>query len=218
MKPRLQVSNGHAPNYNQRTAVTDSFSFGDPEPCLDNRLTDYIGVFSDSYGIYAPPISLQGLVKLLRVNAQHGPILYFKRNMILKWYKPNPLLSHQALSKFAFDLLWSGNAYLQIIKNSFGQVIKLRHLPALTMRYTDTRGVYAQISNRSHEPIYFNAQSALLNEDATLFRRRYYKNGAHMGFIFSMADPNLSDADETALKNAIRDSKGVGNFRSLFFN
>jgi len=25
------------------------------------------------------------------------------------------------------------------------------------MRYTDTRGVYAQISNRSHEPIYFNA-------------------------------------------------------------
>ncbi|TMS64803.1 phage portal protein, partial [Pseudoalteromonas sp. S1731] len=53
MKPRLQVSNGHAPNYNQRTAVTDSFSFGDPEPCLDNRLTDYIGVFSDSNGIYA---------------------------------------------------------------------------------------------------------------------------------------------------------------------
>lgn len=243
MKPRLQVINGHAPNYHQQTAVTDSFSFGDPEPCLDNRLTDYIGVFSDSNGIYAPPISLQGLVKLLRVNAQHGPILYFKRNMILKWYKPNPLLSHQALSKFAFDLLWSGNAYLQIIKNTFGQVIKLRHLPALTMRYTDTRGVYAQLSNRSNQPIYFNAgevihvkeydpaqgiygipqyyggiQSALLNEDATLFRRRYYKNGAHMGFIFSMADPNLSEADETALKNAIRDSKGVGNFRSLFFN
>lgn len=39
-----------------------------------------------------------------------------------------------------------------------------------------------------------------------------------MGFIFSMADPNLSDEDETALKDAIRDSKGVGNFRSLFFN
>ena len=94
-KPRLQVSNGQMPNYNQRTGVTDVFSFGDPEPCLDNRLTDYIGVFSDSNGIYAPPISLQGLVKLLRVNAQHGPILYFKRNMILKWYKPNPLLSHQ---------------------------------------------------------------------------------------------------------------------------
>nr|WP_253948928.1 hypothetical protein [Pseudoalteromonas sp. TB64] len=50
------------------------------------------------------------------------------------------------LSKFAFDLLWSGNAYLQIIKNSFGQVIKLRHLPYLTMRYSDKPGVYAQLS------------------------------------------------------------------------
>ncbi|TMS95442.1 phage portal protein, partial [Pseudoalteromonas sp. S979] len=60
MKPRLQVSNGHAPNYNQRTAVTDSFSFGDPEPSLDNLITHYVGLFSDSNGIYAPRISLQG--------------------------------------------------------------------------------------------------------------------------------------------------------------
>jgi len=33
-----------------------------------------------------------------------------------------------------------------------------------------------------------------------------------------MADPNLSTEDENKLNSAIKDSKGIGNFRSLFFN
>ncbi len=58
----------------------------------------------------------------------------------------------------------------------------------------------------------------LLNEDATLFRRKYYQNGAHMGYIFYTADANLDEEDEKALKEQIKKSKGVGNFRSLFLN
>lgn len=218
------------------------FKFGDPEPCLDNRMTDYIGVFSSANGVYEPPISLHGLTKLLRVNAQHGPILYFKRNMILKWYKPNPILSRRTFKRVAFEYLTYGMGYLQIVKNVFNQIIKLRHLPAMTMRYTTTRDVYAQIKQdgsvirfkpgeviqlKEYDPTqgiyglpqyYGGIQSALLNEDATLFRRRYYRNGAHMGFIFSMADPSLSIEAEKALKAQIAESKGVGNFRSLFIN
>lgn len=230
------------PAEHAQTSSIDMFSFGDPETCLDNRMTEYIGIYADMNGLYSPPISLPGLIKLLRVNAQHGPILYFKRNMILKWFKPNPILSPRTFKKFAFDYCWSANGYLQIIRNAFGAVIKLRHLPSLTMRYTSTPGVYAQIKSdgsvtrfkkgevihlKEYDPsqgiygipqYYGGIQSALLNEDATLFRRKYFKNGAHMGFIFSMADPNLSVEDEAALKAAIRDSKGVGNFRSLFIN
>ena len=219
-----------------------SFSFGDPEPCLDNRLTDYVGVFADLNGLYSPPVSLGGLIKLLRVNAQHGAILGFKRNMILKWFKPNAILSRKTLKKFAFDYCWSANAYFQIIKNQLQQVIELRHLPTINMRKTAQQDVFAQIQVngevitfnkgevihvKEYDPLqgiygipdyYGGIQSALLNEDATLFRRRYYKNGAHMGFIFSMADPNLSADDEKALQEAIAASKGVGNFRSLFLN
>lgn len=58
----------------------------------------------------------------------------------------------------------------------------------------------------------------LLNESATLFRRRYYNNGAHAGFIFYTNDPNLSEADEERMQAQIGASKGVGNFRSLFVN
>lgn len=58
----------------------------------------------------------------------------------------------------------------------------------------------------------------LLNESATLFRRRYYNNGAHAGFFFYTNDPNLSEADEERMQAQIGASKGVVNFRSLFVN
>jgi PBSX family phage portal protein len=61
-------------------------------------------------------------------------------------------------------------------------------------------------------------QAALLNEDATLFRRKYYINGAHMGFIMYATDPNLDPNVEKDIKEKIQDSKGVGNFKSLFVN
>ncbi|WKD50475.1 hypothetical protein [Microbulbifer spongiae] len=58
----------------------------------------------------------------------------------------------------------------------------------------------------------------LLNEDSTLFRRKYYRNGAHMGYVFYTADKNLSAEDEQLIKEQVRQSKGAGNFRSLFVN
>lgn len=61
-------------------------------------------------------------------------------------------------------------------------------------------------------------QSARLNQDATLFRRKYFLNGAHMGFIFYATDPNMDDDTEEEMKEMIASSKGVGNFRSMFVN
>ncbi len=53
-------------------------------------------------------------------------------------------------------------------------------------------------------------QSALLNQDATLFRRTYFLNGAHMGFIFYATDPNMDDDTEEEMKEMIASSKGGG--------
>lgn len=66
-------------------------------------------------------------------------------------------------------------------------------------------------------PEYLSAlQSALLNESATLFRRRYYLNGSHAGFILYMTDPAQQQDDVDALRDALKKSKGPGNFRNLF--
>jgi hypothetical protein len=65
-------------------------------------------------------------------------------------------------------------------------------------------------------PEYLSAlQSALLNEAATLFRRRYYLNGSHAGYIlYATGDIDENDTDE--LRDALKNSKGPGNFKNLF--
>src|SRR5690606_37324551 len=66
-------------------------------------------------------------------------------------------------------------------------------------------------------PEYLSALNATwLNESATLFRRRYYKNGSHAGFILYMTDPAQNEDDVTALRTALKEAKGPGNFRNLF--
>ena len=66
-------------------------------------------------------------------------------------------------------------------------------------------------------PQYLSAlQSIWLNEAATIFRRRYYQNGSHAGYILYMTDAAQAQDDIDALRQALKDSKGPGNFRNVF--
>lgn len=68
-------------------------------------------------------------------------------------------------------------------------------------------------------PEYLSAlQSAFLNEAATIFRRRYYENGSHAGFFLYMTDSGVGDQDVDAIRQALRDSKGPGNFKNVFIH
>ena len=58
--------------------------------------------------------------------------------------------------------------------------------------------------------------SAWLNESSTLFRRRYYENGSHAGFILYISDPAQKEEDIDNIRKALRDARGPGNFRNLF--
>lgn len=61
-------------------------------------------------------------------------------------------------------------------------------------------------------------QSGLLNENATLFRRRYFKNGAHAGFVFYLSEPTIGDEAAKAIRDQLTKAKGVGNFKNLFIH
>lgn len=145
------------------------------------------------------------------------------------------------MGRAALDFMVFGEAYFQRLTNVIGQVLELRHLPAINMRRKVGGGFVMLLAggNELHfeegevehvmdydveqdiygVPDYLGGMhSLLLNESATLFRRRYYNNGAHAGFIFYTNDPDLSEEDEVALKSQISASKGVGNFRSMFVN
>ncbi len=135
-----------------------------------------------------------------------------------------------------------GNAYLEKRTNRFGEVIVLE--PALakytrrgldldtywfvqygmtTQPYQFTKGSIFHLMEPDINqeiyglPGYLSAiPSALLNESATLFRRKYYINGSHAGFIMYMTDAAQNQEDVNNLRNAMKSAKGPGNFRNLF--
>ncbi len=220
-----------------------AFSFGDPESVLTSSPGDYLGVFAGPGDYYEPPISLRGLGKILRANGHHCAIPPFRRNRLLQYYISNNVLSDDDLGNASIDYDVFGNCYLQKIFNRFGQVIQFKHLPAISMRRMKEADRYCQLRSDGKEPIKFQPgevvhlkeydvnqtiygipqyyggiNSVMLSEEATLFRRKYYVNGAHMGYILYTSDSSLDPKDEEAIKKAVRESKGVGNFRSLYLN
>ena len=226
-KKNLAASTNQIQHKSQTSA--EAFSFGDPVPVLDRReLLDYVEcVQTDRW--YEPPVSFDGLARTFRAAVHHSSPIAVKCNILTSTYIPHPLLSQQAFSRFVQDYLVFGNAYLEKRTNRFGEVIALE--PALakytrrmtTQPYQFTKGSIFHLMEPDINqeiyglPGYLSAiPSALLNESATLFRRKYYINGSHAGFIMYMTDAAQNQEDVNNLRNAMKSAKGPGNFRNLF--
>ncbi|MEJ8673728.1 phage portal protein [Chromobacterium amazonense] len=221
------------------TTTPLAFSFGEPVPVLDRReLMDYLQCV-DNGRWYEPPVSWDGLARSLRANVHHASALTVKRNVLVSTFKPHRLLSRSAFSAWLMDYLVFGNAYLQAISNRLGGVMELKPARAKYVRRAkDLAGFWwvpgfdqeqplagrvlhlmdADINQEVYGlPEYLAAlQSAWLNESATLFRRKYYLNGSHAGFILYMTDAANNEQDIDNLRKALKDSKGPGNFKNLF--
>ncbi len=230
----------------KETSIDDkgmAFSFGDPEPVLDSNLTDYMGVFLlDNGTYYSPPVPLSGLARLRGANAYHGPLLEFKTNMIIKTFNGSSAVPYKEMHPFTTDYVTFMNGYFQKIKNYLGETIYLKHLPAINMRRMKEPDKYCMLKAdgtriefkpgevlhiKNYDvsqtiygiPSYLGAiQSMLLNEDATMFRRRYYLNGAHVGYIFYSASATMDDETRNNIRDAVKSSKKLGNFRNLFLH
>lgn len=216
----------------------EAFTFGDPTPVLDRReIMDYAECLNAGKW-YEPPISWEGLGRSWRAAVHHNSAIAVKRNVLVSTFKPHPLLSRSDFAKVVIDYLVFGNLFLEEVRNRLGGLLKLD--PALakfTRRGTDLdtywwvpsynqeRQLGKVIHLMEHDihqevyglPEYLAAlNSAWLNESATLFRRKYYQNGSHAGFILYMTDAAQQQQDVDALRKALKDSKGPGNFRNLF--
>ncbi|VFQ47390.1 phage portal protein [Desulfoluna butyratoxydans] len=223
--------------------TAEAFNFGEPTPILASQLQDYVGVWLlDNGSYYSPPVSLAGLARLRGANAYHGPLLEFKTNMIMRAFKGSAAVPMLQMLPFVTDYVTFLNAYFQKVTNWMGEVIALVHLPAINMRRMKEPGQYCMLNvNGSRTdfqpgevihvknydvaqtiyglPSYLGAiQSMLLNEDATLFRRRYYLNGAHAGYIFYSSAATLGDKEQNAIRDAVKSTKKLGNFRNLYLH
>lgn len=224
----------------REAASAEAFTFGDPMPVLEGRgVLDYLECWANGRW-YEPPLSVDGLARSVRSSVYLQSALMFKRNMLARTFKPHRLLSRPAFEQFALDWLTFGNAYLERRESRLGSPLTLVPPLAKYMRRGVELDRFFQVRNWQDEhefrrgsvfqlreadvdqeiyglPEWFCAlQSALLNESATLFRRKYYNNGSHAGFILYMTDAAQAQEDMDDLRTALKNSKGPGNFRNLF--
>ena len=218
----------------------EAFTFGDAVPVMDHRdILDSFECWSNGR-YYEPPINFSGLAKSLNASVHHSSAIHFKANILTSTFIPTPLLSRDAFKRFTLDFLVFGNGYVELRKSRSGKPLKLTHALAKYMRVGVDLASYFFIPEWAQEyqleagsvfhlmdpdvnqeiyglPQYLSAlQSAWLNESATLFRRKYYLNGSHAGFIFYMTDAAQSQTDVDNLRKSMKESKGPGNFRNLF--
>jgi PBSX family phage portal protein len=216
--------------------------FSMPEQVMpDMWLTDYDSLYyNENDGYWEPPVDRHLLANLPRRNAQHGGIVYARAKMAAARYESGGMTSEQMEASF-LNFVQFGDVALLKIRNGFKVPVRLFPLPSYRTRVAADGGAvvleredqvrrykpddiiwvrqYDVVQQVYGCPDYLGSmQSALLNEDATLFRRKYFINGAHMGFIMYATDPNLDPDVEQDIKEKIQDSKGVGNFKSLFVN
>lgn len=221
-------------------ATAEAFTFGEPTPMLDGRgVLDYLECWANGRW-YETPVSMDGLAKSSKAGMYLQSGLIFKRNALARTFKPHRLLSRAAFEQIVMDWGWSGNLYLEKRDNMLRQALGLQPCLAKYMRRGVDLETYYQVRTWSDEhefkrgtichlraadinqeiyglPEWLPAlQSALLNENATLFRRKYYENGSHAGFILYMTDAAQNEDFVTDLRKAMKSSKGPGNFRNLF--
>lgn len=216
--------------------------FSNPVSVMNSDILSYLEVALID-GLYEPPIQLDILAKALRVNPMHSSAIEFKRNTLTYAMTVSSVLSRRDLKRFIQDFLTFGNGYFQVVRNMFGQVVSIKHVPALYMRrredlgytykprsYDDQGRIDFRKGQIFHLAEYDVAQelyglpqhvsgltSIWLNDDATLFRRQYYRNGNHAGYLLYMNDPNMTEKQQEEIKQKLQAKEGMA-FKNMFVN
>ncbi|CAE6841448.1 hypothetical protein R69746_06942 [Paraburkholderia aspalathi] len=242
-KTRQHVARAaQAPAAGPAASKAEVFTFGDPVPVMNRAdILDYVQLVPVN-GWYEPPVSWSALAKSFRAGTHHASALYFKRNVLASTFVPHPLLSRDTFRRWSLDFLMFGNGYIERQRNRLGGTLKFEAVPAKYVRrkadlltYVQTNGwlaIHEFDAGSIHHliepdvnqevyglPEYLGAlHAAWLNESSTLFRRRYYENGSHAGFILYSTDAQVDQNDVDALREALKNAKGPGNFRNLFLH
>lgn len=222
-------------------AATATFAFGDPESVIDRRdLPQYFEVWRNT-NWYHPPLPMVRLAQVFNMSPHHRSAIALKTNLLVGQMGPTRWLSKNDFERFVIDFLQMGNGYLERVPNMAGGIQRAGFTPARHTRRGVDPDTFWFVENGIGPDFRFEPgsvfqlqqpdvaqeiygmpewlsalQSGLLNENATLFRRRYYLNGAHAGFVFHVSDTLVSQEVVDQLVEKFKQAKGVGNFKNLF--
>ena len=216
------------------------FSFGDTESVLDRReLSQYFEIWHNGRW-YKPPLPMGKLAQTFNMAPYHRSAVALKVNLLVSQQVVSRWLSADDFERWALDFVQMGNGYLEAIPNMAGRLARAQHAPAIHTRAGVEPDVYWFVNGpmgNIHQfergrifhlqqpdvaqeiygmPEWLSAlQAGLLSENATLFRRRYYLNGAHAGFVFYVSEPLADQKTVDQLEEKLRSAKGVGNFKNV---
>lgn len=219
--------------------VSVSNAFGDPQTALDKeRYELYYSSANERDEYYRPSIPFEGLVKMLRVNPQHGTLPSFRAEQVVKFMKPNAVLSRSVLLKVIMDDQTSGNGFFKLVRNAAGRVMRVEYLAMInTRRAVSDPNTYGWLNSNKefkkfkqgeilhvmqHDPaqqIYGvphwvgAMQSILLGEDVRIFPRLFFKNGGSTGDL--VATSGLSKGDQDVVESTLNKIKGIGRFKRI---
>lgn len=212
-----------------------SIDLGEPVSILDKAEIANLLACGGNEKYYEPPVKFNDISRLLLASSHHQSCLEVKKNILLSTLETTPALAFEDLEQFVQDFLIFGNGYLQLVRNKLNEPLQLKAVMAKFVRVGKKGEFYFTAENdrrlkdlfhwKSTDsnqniygiPPYLGAvQALLLNESATLFRRKYYVNGAHAGSILYFNDAGLSRDDVLAIQKELGKTKGKGNFKNLF--
>jgi PBSX family phage portal protein len=200
--------------FTQQDEKIECFTFGDREPLADAKdLLNYLQC-TPCGNWYEPPVNLDTLANTFSSSSYHSSPIYVKRNILTSTFIPHKYLSRQAFERIANDFLILGNCYLEKRANMLRQTDGLKPTLAKYTRRGIVKNEYWYIDKYWEEhkfkkgsvwhmlapdinqeiyglPEYLAAiNSVWLDNSATVFRQRYYKNGSHAGFILYLSNPS----------------------------
>jgi len=240
---QLQLTDQPAANAMTSGGEAMAFSFGDAESVIDRReLAAYFEIWHNGRW-FEPPLPMDKLCQAFNMAPHHRSAVALKINLLTGLQVETDQLGADDFERFALDFLQMGNAYLEDVPNMRGGLARARHASARHVRAPTDGGGYFFVGSglgyhKEHQfaegaichlqqpdvaqeiyglPEWLSAlQSGLLNENATLFRRRYYLNGAHAGFILYVNDQFADQETAGKIAEKMKSAKGVGNFSNMF--
>lgn len=225
-----------------------NITLGEPKSVMDmSDIINLLDACYTFDGVYHPPISFVGLAKTINLPF-HGSCLHLKKNILTECFIPHEKLNRADFSGLVLDYLLFGNGVLLNDQNMRGQTIRYRRkLMKYMRRKVDDPDQWVELKSACYfgneikyeydngeighvlspdvnQEVYGMPEwlggmnGALLNEKAMLFRRAYYDNGNHMGFILYLRDPDVSDDQAAGLAEKIQSIKGSEAFKNILIH
>lgn len=189
---------------------------------------------------WVPSFSIEGLNQVAALSPIISSSNALIAKSIANCYIENKILSREDLEEAVLQYLYNGNIYLLKNKNNNGEILNLSLIKSEFVRISlDNKVITKHFDPKEDQTAYLKWEDGIfvhlkqpsplsgvyglpytigvlhqvyLGNDAVIFRRNFYMNGAHMGYLIEIDANGMTKQEEKDIRESFKASKGAGNF------